>query len=292
MIVVVWMVCDLNAAGLSAAATAYLLHVAFALLLIGTAFRCQPSLGPLTALIFVGVGTAAIVLQRGILDVRVEPGAGFRGVLGDAQRCMSTGGGMGPEWTDGSSVWLFNVPFALLWAGAAGWGCLALAAPAADGIGTMALPQALARPLWRCLCVLPSVGTLYAAIFLVGGGTLIKPLSSQLYAFEPLLATILTLSGLPWLAVAIGGRRLIKVKTWSKVPLSRAAALLMGASAVYYCVWRLNGGLVLSAAQWAPDAPLRRAFEATHGRPHVEWQHMAWLRSAAEALGAIGLISA
>ena len=289
--------CELNAAGLTPAATAYVLHVAFGVLLVCTAIRCRAELGLLTSLTFGCIGSAAIVLQRGILDIRSEPGAGFRGVLVEAQQCMSTSGGTGilsrgPEWTDGSSVWLFNVPFALIWAGAASWGCLALVAPSSDGLGTIALPQSLGSPLWRSLCCVPSVGTLYALVFLVGGGSLIKPLSSQLYFYEPLLATILTLSGLPWLAVAIGGPNLIKVKTWSKVPLTRVAALLIGVSASYYCVWRLNGGLVLSAEQWAPDAPLRRAFEATNGQPHSEWQHVGLLRSAAKAMGAIGLIKA
>ena len=42
----------------------------------------------------------------------------------------------------------------------------------------------------------------------------------------------------------------------------------------------------------AADAPLRRAFEATNGQPHSEWQHVGLLRSAAKAMGAIGLIKA
>ena len=48
-----------------------------------------------------------------------------------AQRCIGNVGGA--EWTDGSEVWLFNVPFALVWAGAAAWGVLGVTAPSAVG---------------------------------------------------------------------------------------------------------------------------------------------------------------
>ena len=70
--------------------------------------------------------------------------------------------------------------------------CAALFVPSLTvyilGVGTIALPQTLGRPIWRLLCVLPSVGTLYAALFLVGGGTLIKPLSSDKSACSTRLA--------------------------------------------------------------------------------------------------------
>lgn len=263
--------CDLNAAGLTPAATAYLGHIAFSMLLVRSVAIAHRSLGLLTSGAFVAVAIAEIVLQCGFSDVVVR-----------AQECTSAGSEV--AWSDGSSVWLFNAPFMAIWAGAATWGMLGLLGPSADGPFTISLPQVLGSTTGRFLCVLPSLGSVYAAIFLVGGGALIKPLSSKLYWFEPLLAATLTLSGFTWLAVAVGGPDLIKVKTWSKVPFSRVLALLMGVSAAYYCVWRLNGGLVLSAAQWSPDSELRKAFEAVNTKRH-SWQHLGFLRDAAKSLG-------
>lgn len=279
--------CDLNAAGLTPSASAYILHIAFALMLISAALRCNAQLGPLTSCAFLVVGLAAIVMQRGILDVRTN--AGFNGVLVEAQQCASTGG---VAWTDGSTAWLFNIPFALIWLGAAAWGCLGLVAPSAGSYARVALPPALEKFGWRVLCTLPSMGSLYAIVFLLGGGTLIKPLSSRLYWFEPVLAATLTVSGLPWLGVAVAGPDLINA---TKLPLTRAAALFIGLSASYYCVWRLNGGLVLSAEQWSADAPLRLAFEAANlnGQRHTDWMHaldVGVLRSVAEAVGVVGKI--
>ena len=76
--------CDLNAFGLTPSATAYVLHIAFGLLLISTALRYKSTLGWLTSAAFFCAGAAAIVLQRGILDVRTN--AGFANVLAEAQR--------------------------------------------------------------------------------------------------------------------------------------------------------------------------------------------------------------
>jgi len=269
---------ELNAAGLTPQATAYVFHIAFSLLLARAAISAYSQLGIFTSLSFLVVAAAVIVLQ-----------VGFSDVVREAQACASVGHAV--AWTDESSVWLFNAPFALIWAGAASWGILAFTAPSADGPFTLSLPPVLgSSSVARVLCFLPSLGSIYAAVFLVGGGALIKPLGSKLYWFEPVLAATLTLSGFTWLMVALGGGRLIKIKTWSKIPFSRAIALLIGVSAAYYCVWRLNGGLVLSAEQWAVDSPLRQAFEAGNPAKKHSWQHLGFLRDAARSVGVPFLI--
>ena len=275
--------CDLNAMGLTPTATAYLFHIGFSLLLVRAVYHARAQLGLATSLAFLGVSALEIGGQFG-----------FEDVLPVAQKCTDIFQGKGGvEWRDGSSVWLYNIPFAMIWCGAAAWGILAVSAPSADGPMTILLPQSIMHPVVRLTLCLPALGSVYAALFLAGGGSLIKPLSSQLYFFEPVLAATLTLSGFTWLAVAVGGKDLIKIKTWSRsVPFSRLVALFIGASAAYYCVWRLNGGLVLSANQWRPESPLRKAFEEHNGQgeTHVEWQHVEVLRSFAERMGVIGLI--
>ena len=51
--------------------------------------------------------------------------------------------------------------------------------------------------------------------------------------------------------------------------------------------------LVLSAAQWPPSSPLRRAFEAVNppDRPHTEWHHQNMALGLAELIGVPGLIT-
>jgi len=270
--------CELNSAGLTWEATAYLFHIAFALLLLHTIYTSFKSIGALKSLAFGAVAIAEIVFQ-----------AGFTGVLKKAQACV------GDEvWRDGSSVWLFNLPFAFIWLGAASWGLLAFSAPGSWDV--ISLPQELGtNKLIRLFCALPGIGSLYAVIFLVGGGTLMKPEGSSLYWFEPILAATLTLSGFTWLAIALGGADFIKMKSWSKIPLSRPVAFFIGLSAAYYCVWRLNGGLVLSSQQWSSThSTIRKSFEANNlnGEEHKSWQHLPLLRKAAAAVGVPFLIEA
>jgi len=267
--------CSVNAAGLTWEATAYVFHISIALLLLRAIYTSYKSLGKLASAVFLAVAAAEIVFQ-----------AGFTDVVRQAQACAGD-----DVWRDGSSVWLFNVPFAFIWLGAAAWGILAFTAP--GSLTSLSLPQKIGQsPVLRALCFLPGLGSVYAVTFLVGGGTLMKPRDSHLYWFEPFLATVLTLSGFTWLAIATQGAKLIKQKTWSKIPFSRVLAAIIALSAAYYCVWRLNGGLILSSEQWSASSPIRRAFESANldGETHQSWQHVEFLRKAASAVGVPFLI--
>ena len=104
--------CDLNAMGLTPTATAYLFHIGFSLLLVRAVYNARAQLGVATSLAFLSVSALEIGGQLGFADV-----------LPMAQKCTDIFEGKGGiEWRDGSSVWLFNIPFAMIWCGAAAWG--------------------------------------------------------------------------------------------------------------------------------------------------------------------------
>ena len=130
--------CDLNAMG-SRLRPAYLFHIGFSLLLVRAVYHARAQLGLATSLAFLGVSALEIGGQFG-----------FEDVLPVAQKCTDVFQGKGGvEWRDGSSVWLYNIPFAMIWCGAAAWGSLAVSAPSADGPMTILLPQSIMRTCCR-----------------------------------------------------------------------------------------------------------------------------------------------
>jgi len=260
-----------NAFALTEEATAYVGHISFALILLYVSVVSQKIrivMPWVVRVIFMGVALSILFQTNGY----------FKDVMLDAQKCAQPEDNS-LEWVDGSSKWLFNIPFATIWIGAALYGIAGLCEPGSFLRFEFPLAPADADSfLFRSICLLFPLSTCYAGLFLLGGGTLMKPLQQRLFVFEAPLATTLTVSGLCYFPVALFGAGLTKRRAWLSSVLSlRPLAIAVGFSACYYCIWRLNGGLNLFPSQWGENSPLRKQIGTEIG----VWHHVEPLKELA-----------
>lgn len=263
---------ETNALALTGEASAYVGHITFSLMLLYCSVvspKIRKALPWVVIMTFVTVAFSILFQTNGY----------FKDAVVNAQVCAQPEG-MDLVWVDDSTKWLFNIPFAVIWISAAMYGLAGAFEP-----GTFlrfefpADPETANAGWFRGLCLLPAVGTVYAALLLLGGGSLIKPLPQRLFPFEVPLASTLTVSGLCWLPLALYGAGLAKRRAWSQSILSfRPLAIMVGFSACYYCIWRLNGGLVLFPSQFGTESAFRLQLQ------RGAWQHVGPLKEFAASL--------
>lgn len=236
-----------NEIGLTKESMRYLWHAVGAVVLVylclNPATRGELSWQNLLILVL----AAAVLLQ-----------AGFKNVNRQAQKCAQ------PKdesvvWSDGTSFWYRDAWFMTLCAGSLLYG-LGVVMPG-DALffdAKKVLPKTgtLTEKLLRGAAALPTLGFVYYFIWItVRKNELIKPVRSELIWWERPLAISFSLVFIPLLLYSFYGRALVETEdgllsTMGKLFTFRGLCAVSLFAVFYVFVWRLQGGLFASKAQY------------------------------------------
>lgn len=136
---------------------------------------------------------------------------------------------------DKSIIWLYNIPFSIIWINAILYFFLIFKQ---NSLYIIDIDKNIINSkYYKWYSIITALSSLYIILFYIFGGRFIKPLKQEQYTFEPILGAILATSGI--INILIYNNK-IKYITNNKL-----SAFIVGFSALYYFIWRLSGGLII-----------------------------------------------